>query len=125
MARRRDALNCLICGRPGPFLEFDHIYPRSTHPHLVKGHPENIAPLCPYDHREKSEKRIKTWTSIVGPALFYHWQRIDLSAGIPGIPYAPDDVVHVAIDKKYKCLRPFEDVPVGDRAPVPAKGGSE
>ena len=93
----RDALACLVCHKPGPDLEFDHVLERSTHPQL-RDDPTNIAPLCggPYGcHWLKSNKKIRTWVEDG----VYCWKKrgSDVTIRIP-----------VKVDTRYGCLVPME-----------------
>ena len=107
MTLLRDALACLICEKPGPDLDYDHIKPRSTSPELRDGHPENLAPLCRRCHTLKGDQYFKTWVTVEFPGavdekLFYHWQGPTTEA--------PSGSREVAVDKRHGCLVPIEEV---------------
>ena len=129
----RDALACLVCHKPGPDLEFDHIKERSTHPQL-RDDPANIAPLCAGPngcHWLKSNKRIKTWVvpANSGPSYrgvdVYCWKKRDSDVTIR---------VPVKVDTRHGCLVPREGAEPTDAsslelversAPSQATGGED
>lgn len=109
----REVLTCLICRINGTsaIIDLDHILPRSTHPQLRDGHPENLAPLCRPCHQAKTEKRIETWVDEPrGGGLWYGWRRLGIVIGSDNASGNRE----VAVDKRYGCLRPVEDIGVSD-----------
>ena len=100
-------LACIVCGKPGPGLDIDHVVNRGSGGSKERDVPENKVPLCRPCHLAKTVGTIKTRVEKV-PALpvqsdnwtlNYSWHRRD-SDLIFRVP--------VQVSERYRCLIPCE-----------------
>src|SRR3990167_4467134 len=95
----RDALICLVCNKPGPGLDIDHIVNRGMGGSKERDVAENKVPLCRPCHEIKTKGYIKTWISYNEEdcQLTYHWQKRDSDVVIR---------IPVRVDTRHGCLVP-------------------
>ena len=98
----RDALTCLVCHKPGPGLDIDHIVNRGMGGSEARDVPENKAPLCRPCHELKTNNKIETWVDTSLAQWFYYWRRVDLLAA----ESPPTIRIPVRVDKRHGCLVP-------------------
>ena len=87
----KDVLVCLICNRPGPGLDLDHVVNRGMGGSKERDIPENIVPLCRSCHEAKTQGSWITWIADGR----YHWQ----AKGSDFLQSRP-----VMVDPKRGCL---------------------
>ena len=96
-------LACIICRKPGPGLDIDHIVNRGMGGSKERDVPANKAPLCRPCHLAKTVGTIKTWVDdkLKGsyPGRIYCWRKRD-SDLVFRIP--------VEISARYGCLVPCD-----------------
>src|SRR3990172_4411903 len=88
-------LACIICRKPGPDLDIDHVINRGAGGSKERDVPANKVPLCRPCHLAKTVGTIKTWVKDG----VYHWRKRD-SDLVFRIP--------VEISERYGCLVPCD-----------------
>jgi len=88
-------LACIICRKPGPDLDIDHVINRGAGGSKERDVPANKVPLCRPCHLAKTVGTIKTWVKDG----VYHWRKAD-SDLVFNIP--------VKISARYGCLIPCD-----------------
>ena len=88
-------LACIVCGKPGPGLDIDHVVNRGSGGSKERDVPENKVPLCRPCHLAKTVGTIKT--RVKDGVYSWHRRESDLVFRIP-----------VQVSKRYKCLIPCE-----------------
>ena len=96
----KDALVCVVCLKPGPALDLDHIVNRGMGGSKERDVPENKITLCRECHELKTLGRIKTTVKQLNMDTWvYSWKRAGADVAIRTL---------VKVDKRYGCLVPCD-----------------
>ena len=99
----RADLSCLICHKPGPAVDIDHVQEKGMGGSAERDVPENKGPLCRACHEMKTLKRIRTWIEDGA----YCWQAVP-SKRNPKLGENTIIRTPVEVSERYGCLVPVD-----------------